>query len=278
MIQALHPAPTAKEQYDTQGYVVLDNIYSESELQEMEAFFEVYRQRDDTVFENLGGVFKPAVKFEEVDRTKQQVRVMHPHRLDPRAQGWFLHPRVASVLENLLGKPALGAQTMFYYKPPGSMGAPMHQDNFYLLAAPAACFGVWTPLDDATEENGCLRVVPGSHLDGILCPDNTKPSTADLNYGDSHIRDFPRGTKPVAVPVMRGQTIFFHGMLIHGSGPNRSADRWRRTFIGHYCEEATESISKYYHPVLNMKGETVSVGVHSGGGPCGDDGWNGALH
>jgi len=83
---------------------------------------------------------------------------------------------------------------------------------------------------------------------------------------------------PIPVPVKRGETVFFHGLIIHGSGPNRTRDRWRRTFIGHYCDEATETISAFYHPILNMQGEIVSdIKVHAGGGPCGDN-WRGKEH
>ena len=99
-----------------------------------------------------------------------------------------------------------------------------------------------------------------------------------MNYGDSHITKFPRETKPVPVPVRRGQTMFFSGNLIHGSGPNRTTDRFRRTFIGHYVDESTEQLGKFYHPVVNMRQEVVSdVAEYSGGGPCGD-GWKGAVH
>lgn len=277
MIQRNNGLGSAQEHYTRDGYCVVDGIFSRRELQEMEEFFEAYRRREDTVFENPDGQWRKPVRLEEVDKTKQQVRVLHPHRIDPRVMDWFLHPHIAATLEGLLGRPALGAQTMFYYKPPGAKGQGMHQDNFYLLASPAACIGAWTPLDDADEENGCLWVVPGSHRDTILCPES---GTAErwLNYGDSHITRFPRETKPVPVQVRRGQTLFFHGHLIHGSGPNRSATRWRRTFIGHYVDEATETLCKFYHPVFNMRGETVStVAEHAGGGPCGD-GWRGSQH
>ena len=50
----------------------------------------------------------------------------------------------------------------------------MHQDNFFLLAEPATCIAAWTPLDDTDEENGCLRVVPGSHREPIICPPTPK--------------------------------------------------------------------------------------------------------
>lgn len=265
--------------YREHGYVVLDDIYNESELNDIEAFFEDYRANGLLEGSHQGSELDRwrSTRFEEVDRTKQQVRALHPHRFSDKILRYYLHPNVAAVLAALFGKPAFGAQTMYYYKPPGSKGQGMHQDNFYLLAQPATCAGAWTPIDDADEENGCLYVVPGSHHDGLYCPDHQEPSRW-LNYGDSHITRFPRDRKPIPLPVRRGQTVFFHGQLIHGSGPNRSKTRWRRTFIGHYVDEATTSIAKFYHPILDMQGNVVSrVEVHSGGGPCGD-GWSGAVH
>jgi len=44
------------------------------------------------------------------------------------------NPNARRWLEELFGKPALGAQTMYYFKPPGRRGQGMHQDNFYLLS------------------------------------------------------------------------------------------------------------------------------------------------
>ena len=267
----------ARSLFHAQGYCLVDNVFSTEELAAMEAFFENYREREDAQFESPKGPFQGPARWSDVDRTKQQVRVLHPHRLDPRVMDWYLHPNIAAVLETLFGKPALGAQTMFYYKPPGAKGQGMHQDNFYLLASPAVCIGAWTPIDDTDEENGCLWISPGSHKKGIYCPEGNRAERWH-NYGDSHISKFPRDKKPVPLPVRRGQTLFFHGELIHGSGPNRSSSRWRRTFIGHYVDEGTETLAKFYHPVLNMRGETVSdVEVHAGGGPCGD-GWRGATH
>jgi ectoine hydroxylase-related dioxygenase (phytanoyl-CoA dioxygenase family) len=258
-----------KTHYDAFGYCVADDLFSADTLQEITEFFEAYK--------NEGGrVFDGGSTYGEVDPAKRQVRAMQPHRYSHRALAWFLHPPVAEVLEHLLGKPALGAQTMYYYKPPGAKGQGMHQDNFYLLARPATCIAAWTAIDDATLENGCLHVVPGSHRGAILCPENATERW--LGYGDSHISHFPRETKPVPVPVRRGQTMFFGGNLIHGSGPNRSKTTSRRTFIGHYVDDATDQLAQFYHPILAMDGSVVSdVAIPAGGGPCGD-GWQGAVH
>jgi phytanoyl-CoA hydroxylase len=261
--------PQAKEQFETLGYCVVPDLFSEQEIQDIEDFFEEFKKNGPSVFDGNS-------RYEEVDMTKRQVRAMHPHRYSERVKGWMLHPAVAAVLEELLGKPPLGAQTMYYFKPPGARGQGMHQDNFYLLAKPATCIAAWTAIDAADVENGCLWVVPGSHRHDIICPE--KDGETWMNYGDSHITKFPRDQKPVPVPVPRGATMFFGGNLIHGSGPNRTKDRSRRTFIGHYIDEASEQVSSFYHPVLNMRGETVSkVAMATGGGPCGDV-WQGGVH
>lgn len=265
-----HPliSATQRQQFDELGYCIVDGLFSQAEISAIEAFFED--------FKNIGtAVFDAGMKFEEIDPAKRQLRAMHPHRYSEQAKQWALNSRVMSVLAALFGKPALLAQTMYYFKPPGAKGQGMHQDNFYLLVKPATCIAAWTAIDAAKIENGCLYVVPGSHRKEILCP--ADGAEGWMSYGDSHIKPFPRDCTPVPLEVERGQTVFFSGNLIHGSGPNRTADRSRRTFIGHYIDESSDQVAKFYHPVLNARGETVSVAAPTGGGPCGD-GWLGAVH
>jgi len=276
--------PEQKEQFSRDGYCVVANLFSPREIDEIEKFFDDTKDQPMPWFPNStpnkDGVFEHTFqKLEDIDKTAGQVRAMHPHRHDKKALGWMLQPNVGAVLEELLGKPALGVQTMYYFKPPGARGQGMHQDNIYLLSAPATCIAAWTAIDGADLDNGCMWVVPGSNHYDILCPEKgTSREKVWLEYGDTNITKFPRDVKPVAVPVPRGSTMFFGGNLIHGSGPNRTRDRWRRTFIGHYIDDASDQVATYYHPVYNMQHEVVSdIAVATGGGPCGD-GWNGAVH
>lgn len=75
---------------------------------------------------------------------------------------------------------------------------------------------------------------------------------------------------PVAPVVMRaGDMLFFNGQLIHGSFPNTSNDRFRRSLIGHYIVGEAEKVAKYYHPVMRMDGSEVTLGVSKSGGECG---------
>jgi ectoine hydroxylase-related dioxygenase (phytanoyl-CoA dioxygenase family) len=252
-------------QFRTHGYCVVDGLYSPEEINEIESFFEEFKIKGGNVFND---VTQGNVSYQDIDPSKAQLRSVMPHRYSPRIKEWFLHPNIAEVLEVLLERPALGVQTMYYFKPPGGKGQGMHQDNIYLLSKPATCIAAWTAIDTADTDNGCLWVVPGSNDYDILCPEGEK--TFWMNYGDSHITKFPRDRKPEPVVVPRGSTMFFGGNLIHGSGPNRTKDRFRRTFIGHYIDEASEQVAQFYHPVLNMQGEVVSrVATAAGGGPCG---------
>jgi ectoine hydroxylase-related dioxygenase (phytanoyl-CoA dioxygenase family) len=67
-----------------------------------------------------------------------------------------------------------------------------------------------------------------------------------------------------------GDVLFFNGSLVHGSEPNRTTDRFRRSFIGHYIGRSTEKISEWYK-VLTMDGADVAVTANEGGGPCGTE-------
>jgi phytanoyl-CoA hydroxylase len=258
------------EQFHRDGWCVVDGLFSETEIADIEAFFEEFKH-------NGAAIYDDGLHFEQIDPKQCQLRAMHPHRHSERAKAWGLQPRVMAVLEVLLGQPALMAQTMYYFKPPGAKGQGMHQDNFYLLASPATCIAAWTAIDAATLDNGCLWVVPGSHRHDIHCP-KAVPGETWNHYGDSHINPFPREARPVPVTVPRGSTLFFGGQLIHGSGPNRTTDTSRRTFIGHYVNQGTRSLSQFYHPVHNARGEVVSaIEVDQAGGPCGN-GTGGGLH
>ncbi len=259
----------AKDQFDEQGFCLGDGIYDERELREMETFFESFRASGKAAFD--GGR-----QYEQINPAQDLLRAMFPHRHDRRVLDWYLHPRLARMLEVLFGGPPLAAQSMYYYKPPGSVGQGMHQDDFYLKTRPARCIAAWTVLDDTDEENGCLRVVPSSHREGLVCPDAEHWQDVDHRVNGRINADYLTNQTTIPIPMRRGQTLFFGGHLIHGSEANRSATRCRRTFIGHYVDQDTTSHSEYYHPLLGMDGREVSgPEATPGGGACEGDQFEG---
>lgn len=56
-------------------------------------------------------------------------------------------------------------QSQFIWKNPGAWGQPWHQDTYYFHFDKGPHIGVWLALTEATVENGCLSVLPGTHRD-----------------------------------------------------------------------------------------------------------------
>jgi ectoine hydroxylase-related dioxygenase (phytanoyl-CoA dioxygenase family) len=111
-----------------------------------------------------------------------------------------------------------------------------------------------------------MLVVSGSHRLGVLC---TGRETNEREFYDGGGLRVPEGYSVLQTEMEPGDALFFGGLMIHGSYANRSKERFRRCFIGHYVGRSTESLAKFYHPLLTMAGEAVGVASASGGGPCG---------
>lgn len=193
-------------------------------------------------------------------------RMMQMHRWDPVSLEWLLDARICDRLLAVLGRPPFAVQTMCYFKPPGSRGQAPHQDNFYLRASPGTCVAAWLALDRTDEANGCLLVVPGSHRWPILC--TTAADTAQ-SFTDITV-PLPSGTRPRPVPMEPGDVLFFNGSLVHGSNPNHTARRFRRSLIGHYIQAEARQVAAYYHPALAMDGTQLRLEVSEDGGQCGE--------
>jgi ectoine hydroxylase-related dioxygenase (phytanoyl-CoA dioxygenase family) len=204
---------------------------------------------------------------------KQFPRIIHPHRFDDVSRRYLVHPGVLSCLHELMQCDVLAANCMFYYKPPGSRGQAMHQDNFYLLVEPQTCVAAWTAIDDADPENGGMYLVGDTAEEEISCPEEANSSESYT----THFVPTPKGKKALPCRMKAGDTLFFNGSSIHGSGPNRSKDRFRRSFICHYVPKSTQRISKHYLPLLSPEGEEVMIESNASGGPCGSS-WQGGTH
>ena len=199
------------------------------------------------------------------DPLRRYPRMMHMHRWDPVTLDWLLDPRIAECLRSLLSAEPYAVQSMLYFKPPGARGQAMHQDNFYLRVQPGTCIAAWMALDAADEDNGCLHVVPGSHQWPIMC---TSPADTTTSFTDITV-PLPAGAPVRPVLMNPGDVLFFNGSLVHGSEPNRTGDRFRRSLIGHYVHAEARQVAAYYHPALAMDGTTLPLEVSPDGGPCG---------
>lgn len=250
--------PAEREHFVREGYLLRREQISENDIERLFEHFAAIHARG-----TVPGCFE--VK-EGADPLARWPRMMHPHRFDPISRGLLLDARLMGVVEALYGEPALAAQSMYYWKPPGARGQALHQDDFYLRTRPGDCLAAWVSLDPADSDNGGLRVVPRTHLTTLQCPHQ-----ADERVSMSaHEVDLDPGWEAVPVDMGPGDILFFPGRLIHGSLPNRSADRWRRSFICHYVPASAAECARWYQPLLDSTGNErylAEAGPESD--PCG---------
>lgn len=129
-------------------------------------------------------------------------------------------------------------QDMALLKPPGAgREKPWHQDNAFFALEPgsAPIVGVWIALDEATPENGCMHVIPGSHREGPVIHFRRR----DWQICDTDVQTW----RAVAVPLPPGGMLFFDALLHHGTPTNRS-DRRRRALQFHYVSASAITVDE----------------------------------
>jgi phytanoyl-CoA hydroxylase len=248
-----------KRLFQNEGYLIVKGLFDQQQIQEIKDTFEEIGHTE------VPGYFEPDLTASNDDPLKRYPRVMHPHRFNDTAKKYMLHQPVLAILEDLYEEPALAAQSMFYYKPPGARGQALHQDNFYLKVEPGNCIAAWTAIDAADEENGGLLVVPKTQDYEIVCPESADSKESFT----THFVKPPKDQKAVPVIMEQGDVLFFNGNLIHGSYRNKTKDRFRRSFICHYANESATQIGKYYRPLYRSDGTEVELELNPDGGPCG---------
>ena len=155
---------------------------------------------------------------------------------DPRTLSLAKNPAILKLVRALCGSDEVSMfQDMALLKPPGGgREKPWHQDNAYFNYEPGTpIVGVWIALDDATVDNGCMHVLPGTHVEGAVPHFQRR----DWQLCDTSI-DQGRDT---AVPLPSGGALFFHGLLHHGTPANLTNTR-RRAVQLHYLPTATAQV------------------------------------
>lgn len=138
--------------------------------------------------------------------------------------------RLHTMLDQMLGVGRVLFQDMALIKPPKIGGAKKwHQDaSYFRVSDPGLIVGVWIALDEATRENGCMEVIPGSHLSGPAV------HLPELDVNECTIRpDQLRLQDRLAIELQPGDALVFHSLLHHYTAPNRSLRR-RRAVQFHY--------------------------------------------
>jgi phytanoyl-CoA hydroxylase len=156
--------------------------------------------------------------------------------------------RLHLILDQLLGQGRVLFQEMALVKPPrrGSE-KPWHQDaSYFRITDPSLVVGVWIALDEALRANGCMELVPGSHLGGGV------PHVHDNDFNLCRIIPGAVHTDArIAVEMAPGDALIFHSLIHHYTAPNRS-DMRRRALQYHFHQigavwSGVEDHSRLFH-------------------------------
>ncbi len=222
-------SPDQLKRYDEEGFLFLPSVFAAQEVDALRA-----------ATGDLAAIDHPSRVLEKDEQT---VRALHGCHLYSDTMGRLTRlPRMLRPAEQILGDPAYVYQFKINFK--AAFGGDVwkwHQDYIFWAKGDGMqrpdCVNVMLFLDEVTEFNGPLMLIPGSHRHGLVdvapagsggWKDNV---SADLTYSLSRdvIAGMVREAGIVAPKGPRGSVLVFHPNLAHGSTPNLSP--WDRTMM-----------------------------------------------
>ena len=228
--------------FQEQGFYVLHDGLSRDDVEQVNREVAALCRGERGGF---GGQLEhdPGSTDEQVIR--EYLCIHFPHKASALMAGMMSHPRIVDVLTSVIGPNVKAMQSMLFIKAAGKPGQAWHQDEDYIPTRDRSLCGAWIALDDATVDNGCLWVIPGSHKPGVLWPmevqNDPRFDCADESQG------FPYSdADAVPVEVPAGSVVFFNGYTLHRSLPNRKTEGFRRSLVNHYM--SAESLLPWFGP------------------------------
>jgi chlorinating enzyme len=212
------------------GYLVIENGLSPDEVEALR--WETVRICRGELGQVKG--LPPALPEESDDEIIQRTLCIHfPHKISELMFDFLKQGTIIDTLTRIIGPNVKCMQSMLFIKSSGKPGQAWHQDEMFIPTRDRSLTAAWMALDDATLENGCLWVIPGSHRHGIIWPDREHDDerfdcvveSFQFPYTDDHA---------VPVEVKAGAIVFFNGYLLHRSLPNRAKSGFRRALVNHY--------------------------------------------
>lgn len=257
--------------FEQQGYLIVPDLLSRGEVAECQR--EVQRLHQlaadlEASQDPLSNHFQREPFSQAPNHNGLPVlrKIENTRALSPCFTQLAAHPRLVAIVQSLLGADLLLFRSTLMLKPAfhGSAHA-LHQDSAYWPMEPPALVTASIALDDATPDNGCIKVIPGSHHWGLqewghIAQEQEAPLTN---------RDDIDRSRQIDVPLAAGSAVLFHSLMVHGSGPNQT-DRPRNTalyayFSPHvrYVPGANGPQSKSFPVIAGLDGATEHVLVAS---------------
>ncbi|HTL30908.1 MAG TPA: phytanoyl-CoA dioxygenase family protein [Tepidisphaeraceae bacterium] len=229
------------EQYRNEGFLVIERLFDASDLKRVD---QTIRQMTDAALK--GGDFSKILELEPEPIEGQRVprRIFSPYDQHETFRSLAHDPRLLDKIESLIS-PNFNLQHSKLNMKPAKVGSAVewHQDMAYFPHTNDDLVTTLVYLDDATEENGCLQVLPRHHTHYF------EHANEEGKFAGMITEDLSSFGKPVPLPAPAGSVIFMHCITPHASLPNKSS-RPRRTLIYEY--RANDAFPIYYGEMTNL--------------------------
>ena len=158
-----------------------------------------------------------------------------------------MNGRPRTLAEEVLGETVVTRNMQYFNKAPGiNQPTPAHQDGFYFMLEPCHAVTLWLAMDEAEEENGCVRYICGSHKRGMR--PHAKTKTLGFSQGISDYSEEDRRNE-TSCPAQPGDLLAHHALTIHRGYANQSITRNRRAlgliFYGRSARENNKAHDIY---------------------------------
>jgi ectoine hydroxylase-related dioxygenase (phytanoyl-CoA dioxygenase family) len=210
-----------QEAYARDGFVAPIDIFSADEIAEIRAEIEDAEARWPNALDgagrNNGHLALPILD-----------RIVHDSR-------------ILDAVEDVIGAHILAAGSTLFIKEPNSGGfISWHQDARYAGMEPHDWVTGWLAVSNVTEENGCMQMIPGSHIDPLRDHVDTFGEDNLLTRGQE-VQGIDE-SMAVSLPLKPGQLSLHHPRIVHGSGPNISNERRIGFALQSYIAPSVEQV------------------------------------
>jgi phytanoyl-CoA hydroxylase len=224
-----------RDQYERDGYVVVKEAISRDLARES-------RNHVEWLIEN-----NPGKRPEQLDHTLITddpfwLRLVGDDGLLDVAEQ-FIGPDIALFASHYIAKPPRDGQPVLW-----------HQDGSFWPLEPMEVVTLWLAADESTPENGCMRVIPGTHKMDLT---EMQQNTGEANVLGAEIDpDLVDESQAVDLILEPGDVSIHHPNLIHGSEANRSS-KWRRGLTIRYIPTSTRITQQPWEAAFLLRGEAV---------------------
>lgn len=205
---------TQYSQFRENGYLAIDGFFVPDEAEVLRIELERIYNRELERGAGINCAVQEDGSKRDNQGERQNLQVIPLCNRSDLHKGLPFHPKVVSVVKQLIGDEFMLELDQAFWKPPKiGVGTSWHQDNAYFkIEDPLRGTAMWIAIHDANIENGCIHVIPGSHRESY---EHYRDPLSD-----HHIRCDPPEERAVPIELKAGGVLFFCYGVAHCTKSN----------------------------------------------------------